>query len=197
MTDSKGIQSFVWSCFAIQQQIQKTYSDLGLTRVDTPLEIGSFELIRNYVAQFSDSNRTSATKMAEHYRLFYMLENEIRDFVASLLDDAHGQDWWVKVVPPTIQQNADKNKQREISEGVTIRSDRSIDYTNFGELGEIIKSNWDVFGGIFSRSSKVAVEKVMSRLNMLRNSIAHCSVLDEDEILRLRLTIRDWFRLME
>ena len=73
--------------------------------------------------------------------------------------------------------------------------EESIDYTTFGELGEIIKSNWDLFGSIFN--SKKAVEKVMANLNALRNPIAHCSLLAEDEVLRLRLSVRDWFRLME
>ena len=78
---------------------------------------------------------------------------------------------------------------------MTPRSTDLIDYTTFGELGEIIKSNWDLFGSLFS--SKKAVEKVMSSLNSLRGPIAHCSGLAEDEIVRLRLAVRDWFRLME
>jgi hypothetical protein len=38
---------------------------------------------------------------------------------------------------------------------------------------------------------------VMSRLNTLRGPVAHCTPLAEDEVLRLRLSVRDWFRLME
>ena len=70
-----------------------------------------------------------------------------------------------------------------------------IDFTTFGELGEIIKKNWDVFDSLFT--SVRAVEKVMSSLNTLQGPIAHCSLLAEDEVLRLRLAVRDWFRLME
>jgi hypothetical protein len=55
--------------------------------------------------------------------------------------------------------------------------------------------NWTVFGAIFS--SIKALEKVMASLNTLRGPIAHCSVLAEDEVLRLKLSLRDWFRLME
>lgn len=79
--------------------------------------------------------------------------------------------------------------------GVTPRSQDPLDYTTFGELAEIIKSNWGVFGGIFS--SVKAVERVMASLNTLRGPIAHCSLLAEDEVLRLQLGLRDWFRLME
>lgn len=76
-----------------------------------------------------------------------------------------------------------------------LRSQDPLDYTAFGELGEIIKSNWQLFGGIFS--SVKAVERVMASLNTLRSPIAHCSPLAEDEVVRLRLSLRDWFRLRE
>lgn len=42
-----------------------------------------------------------------------------------------------------------------------------------------------------------AFTKVMGNLNLLRGPIAHCSPLAEDEVVRLRLTLKDWFRLME
>ena len=197
MTPEGEVQSFIWSCFAVRAQLSKTYFSLGIDKPQTALETGSFDLIRPYVKQFSDSTRADAAYMAEHYSLFYMLENEIRDFVAAIMEDAHGDAWWDNEVLPDIQTRAEKNRTREISEGVSIRSSREIDYTNFGELGEIIKSNWDTFGGVFSNSNKSAVEKVMARLSMLRNHIAHCSAFDEEEVLRLRLTIRDWFRLSE
>jgi hypothetical protein len=72
---------------------------------------------------------------------------------------------------------------------------RDIDYTNFGELGEIVRNNWEHFDTIFS--SMKAFSKIMTSLNMLRGPIAHCCPLSEDEVVRLQLTVRDWFRLME
>jgi hypothetical protein len=41
------------------------------------------------------------------------------------------------------------------------------------------------------------VGRVMATLNTLRNPIAHCCPLAPDEQLRLRLAVKDWFRLME
>ena len=78
---------------------------------------------------------------------------------------------------------------------MTRRSEEELDYTTFGELSQIITTNWDIFGSLLS--SKRALEKVMTALNNLRGPIAHCSMLAEDEVLRLKLTVRDWFRLME
>ena len=78
---------------------------------------------------------------------------------------------------------------------MTPRSADLLDYTNFGELGEIIKANWVLFSDTFSDMK--AVENTLARLNTLRGPIAHCSMLVEDEVMRLRLSLRDWFRLME
>lgn len=69
-----------------------------------------------------------------------------------------------------------------------------IDYSNFGELGEIIKANWDVFGDTFNDIG--AVQKILSALNTLRAPIAHCKSLAEDEVVRLHLSLADWFRQM-
>jgi hypothetical protein len=36
----------------------------------------------------------------------------------------------------------------------------------------------------------------MNNLNYLRNPIAHFTSLAEDEVVRLDLSLRDWFRLV-
>ncbi len=116
--------------------------------------------------------------------------------ISSLLEDIYGEEWWNKsVVPQHIVGEVKKRIQREREAGITPRSLEPLDYTNFGELGEIIKNNWSLFASVFSNMK--AVERVMSNLNTLRNPIAHCSMLAEDEKLRLELSLRDWFRLGE
>jgi hypothetical protein len=135
--------------------------------------------------------------MAKHYEIFYCLERSIRKLVAETLEGDKGSGWWAvpNVIPQAVSKGAGERMQKEIDSGVTPRSRDALDYTNFGELSEIIKVNWALFGAIFS--SIKALEKVMASLNTLRGPIAHCSVLAEDEVLRLKLSLRDWFRLME
>ena len=84
--------------------------------------------------------------------------------------------------------------KRELESGVTARSLEKIDYTSFGELGDIVRANWTIFVDTFNNEK--AFNKVMHNLNLLRGPIAHCCPLAEDEIVRLQLTIGDWFRLM-
>ena len=173
------------------KEIEKKYSIDNLVGVDD----NNSEEQDNYYLQFNSKIRYEASVMAKYYELFYCLERSIREMISDVLETAYGSNWWDQdsVVPENIKQDVAKNMQKEKDAGITPRSSDPLDYTTFGQLGEIIKSNWEVFGGIFS--SIKAVEKVMHNLNILRNSIAHCSFLAEDEVLRLQLSIKDWFRL--
>jgi hypothetical protein len=147
-----------------------------------------------YYPQIEQRIRAEAASMAPHYEVFYSLETTIRELIAESLA-AVDPDWWDNRIPANVRQVTEERRQREVDTGMTPRSDEPLDFTTFGELAEIIKRNWDVFGGMMS--SVKAIERVMANLNTLRGPIAHCSPLAEDEVVRLRLAVRDWFRLME
>lgn len=149
---------------------------------------------RRFYPQFPERIRQEADQMAHHYSLFYCLETSIREIIVDRLSETHGADWWAAVVPPNVRTNAERNRRSELRAGVTLRSDAMIDYTNFGELGEIIRANFDIFGDMFRDIS--AVERILGSLNTLRAPIAHCKALAEDEVVRLHLGLRDWFRQM-
>ena len=159
--------------------------------------LSAIQADRDYYPQIEASIRAEAADMAPHYEVFYSLEKTIRGLVADTLEAEAGDGWWEsgRVKPDNVKRDAEDRRQREIDTGATPRSTDPIDFTTFGELGEIIKSNWDLFGSLFT--SKKAVERVMANLNTLRGPVAHCSMLAEDEVVRLQLSVRDWFRLME
>ncbi len=177
------------------------FTELSLDRIEEEFKI---DLGRNknkvlkdniYYPQFESEIRNEAKQMAKHYEIFYCLEKSIRELITTSLESSFGDNWWNDKVPQKVKDDVKGRIQRELDSGVTPRSDEEIDFTTFGELGDIIKSNWDIFGTMFN--SQRAVEKVMNNLNTLRAPIAHCSKLAEDEVVRLRLSVRDWFRLME
>lgn len=150
----------------------------------------------SYYPQIDRAIRSEASRMAPHYEVFYSLEKSIRTLIVDTLVDAESTAWWDSGrIPERVKREAESRLKKEVDFGATQRSKEPIDFTTFGELGEIIKANWDVFGSLFQ--SPRAVERVMANLNTLRGPIAHCSPLAEDEIVRLRLSVRDWFRLME
>ena len=163
--------------------------DLGRTASETN------DKDEEYYPQFPERIRMEAADMGKHDELFYCLEKSVRQLILERLKEEHGAVWWNTCVPNKIKENVKENIQKEKDSGFTQRSTEEIDYTNFGELGEIVRSNWESFGDTFN--SQKAFSKVMTALNQLRAAIAHCSPLAEDEIMRLQLTVKDWFRLME
>ena len=148
-----------------------------------------------FYLQFDEATRTQASQMAIHYEMFYGFENSVRELVREAMTERYGDGWWQNV-PNGVRDNVQKNIDRERDHAISARSENPIDYTTFGELSSIIEAQFnECFGDIFN--SKKGVSTVLARLNVLRGPIAHCSPLAEDEILRLNLSIRDWFRLME
>ncbi|QSX28982.1 hypothetical protein JYB88_12035 [Shewanella cyperi] len=149
-----------------------------------------------YYPQFEHMIRVQAREMAVHYELFYCLEVSIRKLIQEKMTAELGDDWWHRAeIPEHIKKNVKENIQREIDSAFSQRADHEIEYTTFGELGEIVRKNWDHVGDIFN--SQKAFNRVMNSLNLLRGPIAHCSPLAADEVVRLKLTVGDWFRLME
>jgi hypothetical protein len=192
MITSDRIKLFGLSNLALERELDRVEQALNL---DLERGINDADKDEDYYPQFAQALRAEAAGMGEHYEVFYCLEASIRRLVAETLEGAHGSTWWDAKVPLTVRDNAKANIQRELDSGVTLRSEHDIDYTTFGELGEIVRTNWASFDAIFA--SQKAFTKIMTSLNMLRAPIAHCCPLAEDEVLRLRLTVRDWFRLME
>lgn len=150
---------------------------------------------QDYYKQFDSSFRKEAKEMGKHYEVFYCLETSIRSLVLQLMTEKFGEDWWDNKVKEEIKKNSDNNIKREAESGFTQRSERKIDYTTFGELTEIAQANWEAFENLFRNQR--AFTKIMSSLNQLRGPIAHCCPLAEDEVVRLNLAVKDWFRLME
>lgn len=160
------------------------------------IEIGHLKTLeekeRVDVELFEKEILQEAKKMADFYVLYYSLENSIRKLVEDVLKEKHGENWWEDKVPEGVKQTVSKNKDKEKNSPMTMRSN-NLSYTNFGELKDIILSNWRNFAIILR--SKSSVETVLSQLNTIRSIVAHSCKLDDDEIIRLELLIKDWLRI--
>lgn len=188
------IRSFGMSGFLINEELREVERRLSLD-----LGHGSSnradEEASEYYPQFEGAVRDEAAKMSKHYEVFYCLEISIRKLVSETLADSFGADWWNGTsVPQRIKDDVRDRVQKELDSGVTRRSDDLLNYTTFGELSVLITTNWTLFEPIFN--SRRAVERIMSSLNLLRGPIAHCCPISDDEVDRLRLTVKDWFRTM-
>lgn len=187
------IRSFGMSGYLVTEELQAVESTYDVVLGHTPQSKQPQQ--RHYYPQFEQSVRAEAATMAVHYEVFYCLEKSIRKLISETMQEAEPSGWWQSGrVPSEIVTDVNALIKKEIDSGVSRRSDEPIDYTTFGQLAVVITTNWDVFATIFT--SRRAVEKVMASLNILRGPIAHCSVMTEDEVDRLELTVKDWFRIM-
>jgi hypothetical protein len=188
------VRSFGMSGYQITAELREIEKSFNLELGHTRPELGQQEA--DYYPQFEREVRLEAGEMAQHYEAFYCLEKSIRRLIREAMEEAAGASWWNSgKINQTITTDVASRIQREVDSGVSRRSTDTLDYTTFGELAVMITSNWDIFGSVFN--SRKAVERVLANLNTLRGPIAHCSKLSEDEIIRLRLTVRDWFRTMQ
>jgi Swt1-like HEPN len=190
------IKVFVLSNQMAERALDRVEETLRVDLARHPPIHASDDQDQDYYPQFAQAIRVAAHEMSVHYEIFYCLEVSIRTLIKEKLKSEVGANWWDACdIPDPIRKGVKENIQREIDSAFTQRSDDELDYTTFGELGEIVRKNWTHFADIFN--SEKAFNRVMSNLNLLRGPIAHCSPLAEDEVVRLKLTLKDWFRLME
>lgn len=145
MNKSSAIRSFAMTNMLLEAELDELEKkfDIDLGRGDGYLK----EAEGKYYPQFDASLRAEAKKMATHYEIFYCLEKSIRQLIFDIFETTGDTDWWENLIPEEIRKNVVRSVKREKEAAVTPRSASNIDYTTFGELAEIIKSNWGLFGG--------------------------------------------------
>jgi Swt1-like HEPN len=188
-----SLRSFGMSGFLICDELRQIEQKFGIELSHMPKSEAASAVA--YYPQFEQSVRLEASDMSENYEVFYCLEQAIRKLIVETLEDSEGADWWNSDrITPEIKADVASLGKKERDSGITPRSDNMIDYTTFGQLSGIITSNWELFEPTLK--SKRAVERVMANLNLLRGPIAHCCPMQEDEVDRLRLAVKDWFRMI-
>jgi hypothetical protein len=135
----------------------------------------------------------SAKRMADFYVLYYAFENTVRSLISGRLNEKYGVNWWETNVPDGVKNNVKDKQAKEKDTVMSIRSDDPLSYTNFGELIDILNKNWADFSD--SIRSQKAMQQILGQFNLIRNTIAHSCELNEDEILRFKLLIKDWLRI--
>jgi hypothetical protein len=134
-----------------------------------------------------------ARRMAVVYTSIAAFENSVRDLVSSVLVDQSGEQWWTKCVSQKIQTKADNRRKEE--ERYKWHGQRGFDplqYTDFGDLRAIIQQNWQLFEPHVQ--SVAWLENIFDTLERSRNVIMHSGELDETDIERIGIHIRDWVK---
>ncbi|MBI1803783.1 MAG: hypothetical protein HY033_00220 [Ignavibacteriae bacterium] len=189
MTNFENLKQFVFNGFLVDNDLTKL-EQVGIA-VRSPQAIQP--VIRVEETAFSPLIMHSATRMASLYVAFFCLENTVRELIAERLLERKGIDWWQNSVPQKIRKEVESLKAKEEKNKYHAqRSSALIGYTMFGNLAQIIISNWQDFSDLIPDQAWITSR--FNDLEMSRNIIMHTGVLPEIEIERIESIVRDWIR---
>ena len=193
MSDAKTIEDQIL-LFRIRNQmaegaldrIQRSGIDIGHTIIKEKDKTVDTDLFESEILN-------KARKMADFYILYFSLENSVRKLITQVLSEKYGVGWWDLKVPKGVKETVNKLQKEERDTAMSFRSEDNLAYTNFGELIDIFNCNWRDFADLLR--SRRSVEETLSQFNNVRNIIAHSCELNDDEILRFKILIKDWQRI--
>jgi hypothetical protein len=164
---------------------------VGLLR--SPLADAQEKVDSDLLAPVSEAVRASSLYMQRCYRLLFVLENVVREFVQEVLEELDKDQWFDKRASAPMKRKVEDRKVAEQkNQWHTGRNTHPIFYLDFGDLALLIQNHWNDFKDLLPNQSWA-----LSRLQdaeRSRNVIAHTNLLSDEEVVRLEMHLRDWIR---
>jgi hypothetical protein len=134
-----------------------------------------------------------ALQAGEVYKLFFMFENHLREFVVDELSKDGAM--WFDAVPPDVQKEvADLEATEEMKRWMALGSRDKSALLTYPQLVKIMDHNWKkVFEDVVRDRGLL---NALRNIAHLRNTICHMTEIPEEEAERVRQTMRDWFRVV-
>jgi hypothetical protein len=140
-----------------------------------------------------DSFVASARRMAVVYMTIAAFENSARKLITAVLSDKIGDKWWEQCVSAGIRKKAEsRQKEEERIRWHTQRGAAPINYTDLGDLGNIIRNAWPNFEAYMP--SIEWANSVFDVIERSRNVIMHSGTLERTDVERIGINIRDWVK---
>jgi hypothetical protein len=137
-----------------------------------------------------------AAAASEVFKLFFVFENFIRDFVLETLSELDNVNWWGRV-PKDVQDEVQKLEETEQQKQWMALDSRSrLALTTLPQLLRIMdeNKNWnDAFKAIVRDKFLLQEGRGISHL---RNTVCHMSDISDEEVSRIKQVMRDWFRVV-
>ena len=141
----------------------------------------------------SEKIRFGSIQMQRYYRMLYVFENLVREFISNTFTDEDGEDWFDKRANVAMKKKLTSRKADEVSnQWHTGRNEHPLFYMDFGDLALLIINHWGVFSDFFPDQAWVASRVKDSERT--RNVIAHTNELPAVEGARLEMHLRDWIK---
>jgi hypothetical protein len=158
----------------------------------TPLMISD----RFNVSEVLPDESRDAARAAETFKLFFVFENYMRDFILTVLSEADKENWW-DAVPQNVRDDVTKLEDAEDKKKwMNLDSRGKLSLTTLGQLISIIDdtNNWKkYFEPLIGDKGLLQQTRLVVHT---RNTICHMSIVTEEEHERLKQVMRDWFRVV-
>jgi hypothetical protein len=135
-----------------------------------------------------------ATEAAEAYKLFFVFESYLREFVVEVLSKDEATTWWDHV-PTDVQTEVLRLEEtEEVKSWMALGSRDKSALMTLPQLLKVIDHAWkEGFDEIVRDKSLIHEARLLVHL---RNTICHMSTISAEEADRLKQTMRDWFRVV-
>lgn len=141
----------------------------------------------------SEKIRNGSIQMQRYYRMLYVFENLVREFISNTFIDVDGENWFdVRANRQMKDKLAKRKADEQKNQWHTGRNEHPLFYMDFGDLALLIINHWDVFSDFFPDQAWVTSR--IKDSERTRNVIAHTNELPAEEGVRLEMHLRDWIK---
>jgi hypothetical protein len=184
-----SIYEFVFRGLLAQEALDKA----GRQGIDPAAGLDQEVAARLPIGTLDESLVASARQMATVYTAVAAFENSARKLISTVLLDQIGQNWWDQNVSAAIKRKVEVRRAEEAKvKWHTQRGAAPISYTDFGDLGNIIGQNWNLFEPYIP--SLEWVKSIFDVIERSRNVIMHSGSLEIEDVERIGINIRDWIK---
>lgn len=145
------------------------------------------------MAPVPEAIRQGSLAMQRNYRLLFVFENVIREFISARFAETDGEAWFeVRASTAMKQKVQDRKEKEERNQWHVGRNSHPVFYLDFGDLGSLITTHWPVFKDFVENQAWVLSR--IQEAERTRNVIAHTNLLADEEAQRLEMYLRDWIK---
>ena len=188
MNGSKDLAHFLMIGRTAQRQVQQ----LPGTVPQMPMMISD----RFNVSEVLPDESRDAVDAAETFKLFFVFENYLRDFILGVLSEADKENWWSSIPQDVKDEVAKLEDTEEKKKWMNIDSRGKLALVTLPQLIRIMDepANWKKYF-----EQPIGDKGLLQQTRLVihtRNTICHMSTVTTEENERVKQVMRDWFRVV-
>lgn len=189
MSHSSSIYDFVFRGLLAEEALDHA----GRKNSNPAVGLDEAVAARLPLGSLDESLVVAARQMATVYTAIAAFENSARKLIATVLLEQTGETWWDSAVSEKIRKKVQARREEEAKvKWHAQRGEAPINYSDFGDLGNIIGQNWPSFEPYIP--SIEWVKSIFDVVERSRNVIMHSGLLEMEDIERVGINIRDWIK---